>query len=280
MISEVLLEKHSGKNSTKSNILDLLGKKQPLNAKQIHLELKNSYANDATYQAIHKTLKQLQEEKVVSQTNNKYVIELQWLSNSKKILNDMENQTQNKRTWVEELESKNTTHLEFEKLIDVGKFVLLDFIDLPNPEEKPFISLNYHIWPSLVLSSEMFERFKAYNEKYGHYVLTNKDTLIDRLNARTYTEQGAKVKFHVERPFTPDTIVHGDYVAYVYLDPKGKKIYNQFCDTVKSLKNLNIAELFNTLFETSFKNIIHITKNKEIANHIRETTINEFGEKK
>lgn len=97
---------------------------------------------------------------------------------------------------------------------------------------------------------------------------------------KTFEEHNTSIKYDARISFSPDTLVSGDFIAYVYFDTRGSKAYDEFCQTTKSLKNLNLEELFNTLFETPFKHKVLLVCNREVADEIRENTINEFGKKR
>ncbi|MCR4336141.1 MAG: hypothetical protein NUV57_06450 [archaeon] len=278
MINELLLEKRNGKNSTKSNILSILGEMQPLNAKQIHSELKNQYANSSTYQAVHKTLKELQETGILKEFNHQYTIETKWIANTKKHLENIEKTA--KTLSAEELQEKKIMYFEFDKFIEIAEFALFEFSALPNPDKKPYIGLSYHVWPSLALSNKQFVRFKEFLTSTQTYILAKSDTILDRIAKKAFEKHGTKVKMGAELPFTPDTLVQGDFIAYVYFDYKGKKLYDQFSKATKNLTNLNISEIFETLFETQFKHKILVIYNPEIAEEIRRNALKEFGVKK
>ncbi|MFH1391951.1 MAG: hypothetical protein ABIH20_06580 [Candidatus Diapherotrites archaeon] len=274
MINELLLEKRNGKTSTKSNILSLLGERQSLSAKQIHSELKSQYANNSSYQAVHKMLKEMQITGILKEYNHQYTIEINWIANTKKHLENIEKTA--KTLNAEELREKKILYFEFDTFIEIAEFVLFEFSTLPNPNKDPYTSLTYHIWPTLALSNNQFRRLKEFLTTTKSYILAASNTPLDKMAIKAFEKHGTKVKTGKELPFTPDTLVQGDFIAYVYFDYKGKKLYDQFSKATKSLTNLNISEIFNTLFETQFKHKILVIHNPKIAEEIRRNTLKEF----
>ena len=263
-------------NPTKEKIIEILSDTISLSAKHIFNTLQKQHAINTSYQLVHKTLKQMVEEGTINFNNQKYEINKNWVLESKRKLEEIENRITKQKFSKQELEEKRNTLVEFETFIDVAKFVLGEFASLPNPESKTFISQVYHIWPAVALSPKMFRQFKEIHQKEKHYILGAQDTFIDKIASKTFEQHGGKVKRGANLPFTPDTLVHGDYIAQVYFEPKGKKLYDQITQTTSKI--LDINQIFNMLFETQFKNKILLIHNQKIADEIRQDVISQFKE--
>jgi len=262
--------------SIRNKIIEVLSENWPLSAKQIYNKLQRSHGVSVSYQAVHKQLKLMLEEKIILKNEKNLSLNSEWIENKKSFFENLGHSLDKKDSKKEVV----AVLLSFEKFIDIGRFVLNEFFNLSNSKNKPFISLVYHAWPSIVLSDKMFKQFKEFHSKTKHYLLVSQDTLIDKTMGKTFEENNASIKYGINLPFTPDTLVSGNFIAYVYFDARGSKTYDKFCQTTKSLKNLNLEELFNTLFEMPFKHKILLVNNKEIADEIRENTIKEFKRKK
>ena len=65
--------------STRDAAIILLANEWPLTAKEIYSRLTGSYSIKASYQAVHKLLGELEEEKVVEKTGRKYALSKEWL---------------------------------------------------------------------------------------------------------------------------------------------------------------------------------------------------------
>lgn len=64
--------------STKDKIIEILAVEWPLSTKQIHFILKDQYTTSITYQAVHKLLQQMIQEKILSQTDKEWKINEAW----------------------------------------------------------------------------------------------------------------------------------------------------------------------------------------------------------
>jgi hypothetical protein len=262
-------------SKTTEYIIEILSNEWPLTAKQIYNRLKRNYGLSVSYQAIHKHLKQMEKEKILIKNERNLSLNPNWVESKKTFFERLR-----KSLGKENYEEGRSVFFCCETFIDVAKFVLTEFINLPNPENKPFVSLVYHAWPSIALSDELFKEFIKFHLKTKHYILVAQNTLVDRMVGKTFEQHNGSIKYGVTLPFSPDTLVSGDFIAYIYFNIKGKKIYDQFCRTTKSLKKLNIGQLYNTLFEMPYKHKILLVHNREIADEIRENAIKEFERKK
>jgi chromosome condensin MukBEF complex kleisin-like MukF subunit len=75
--------------STKDKIIDLLSSEWPLSLKRIYGKLKKRYGINISYQATHKAINELVEEKVLQKVKKEYKLNIEWVNNlerfSKKI---------------------------------------------------------------------------------------------------------------------------------------------------------------------------------------------------
>jgi len=264
------------RKTTKGQIIHILTEDYPLTSKEIYAKLKGSYSFQGTYQGTHKALQELVQNSVVQQEDLKYSLKHEWLTQAHEHIEGLKNRLIYKNPSIEEITSKETITIEFEKFIDIGRFVLEKFGNLPDHENKEFITLVNHAWPAIALSKEMFKLFKEFHKKNQNYILVGNDTIIDKMNVKPFIQNGAKVKF-VKNIEYPDKLIKGDYIMYAYFDHKGRTIYDQFCKATRNLGSLNLHTLFSTLFETSFKHKIIIVHNKDLAEQMRKQTLKKFG---
>ena len=76
----VILPEINGKSgSTRDLVISVLSKEWPLTSKEIFARLVKAFASPVTYQAVHKTVAQLVDQKVLVRTDSKYAINPQWL---------------------------------------------------------------------------------------------------------------------------------------------------------------------------------------------------------
>lgn len=154
-------EKMTKEESMRNKIIEILSESWPLTAKQTYNKLQRNYAVTVSYQAVHKQLKQMIEEKMILKDGKNISLNSAWIENKKNFFENL-GKSLNKKDSKKEV---TAVLLSFEKFIDVARFVLGEFFNVPNLKNKPFISLVYHTWPSIVLSDKMFKQFKEFHLK-------------------------------------------------------------------------------------------------------------------
>ena len=115
---------------------------------------------------------------VVVQEDKKYSLKHEWLSNAHAHVEGLKKRLVYRDPSIEEIASKKTITIEFEKFIEIGKFVLEKFGNLPNPDNKEFITLVNHTWPAIALSPKMFKLFKEFHKKNDNYTLIGNSTSL------------------------------------------------------------------------------------------------------
>ncbi|MCR4336142.1 MAG: hypothetical protein NUV57_06455, partial [archaeon] len=91
MINELsLLKLNPESASTKQKIIDILSNEWPLSAKSIYDKLQKQYSSEISYQATHKTIQDLETEKIIEKKEKGYQLNLEWVQQSKKSLENVE----------------------------------------------------------------------------------------------------------------------------------------------------------------------------------------------
>jgi predicted transcriptional regulator len=78
-----------GSTSTRDKIISLFARRQSLSTKEVLSELKKSFAVNVTYQAVHKALKQLVDQEIISFDGKVYVLNPRWLTDMGQFLKDV-----------------------------------------------------------------------------------------------------------------------------------------------------------------------------------------------
>ncbi len=121
MIDELaLLKLHPETASTKQKIIDLLSNEYPLTAKNIHNRLQKQYSAEITYQGVHKTIKEMETQKIVERKKNGYLLNIEWIQKSKKTMERVEKKyLQNQKIVLPE-DFTGSVEIEFDSVTDLG----------------------------------------------------------------------------------------------------------------------------------------------------------------
>jgi hypothetical protein len=253
--------------TTQDHIIEILSNEWPLTAKQIHNRLKRNYAVNTTYQATHKHLKQMLEEKMITKNGKNFLLSYAYvkkLSNySKKLEASLEKNNQR----------NDSTMIIFDCFIDCGKFLINEFMankeKYVNPQNKDSVCIWNHAWPIVGASQEEHKKMKKMFSETIHYNICAHSTFLDRLTSNYVAELGKKVVLNQKMSIKPDTFVEGDYILQAHFPEKLEKAMYKLYMQVKSEKDLDMKEMF----EFGSKNYgikVVIFKNKELADSLRE----------
>ena len=89
---------NSNSKSTKDMVISLLSQKWPLSAKEIYNSMRREFGAEFSYQAVHKILNELQQEKILEKNGMSYQISKNWIEQVKKFSSDLDEKYTNGKT--------------------------------------------------------------------------------------------------------------------------------------------------------------------------------------
>ncbi|MFH1664049.1 MAG: hypothetical protein ABH986_04560, partial [archaeon] len=172
-------------------IIEILSNTWPLTTKQIFNKLKRNYGVNVTYQAIHKHVKEMLEQKMLSKDGNKLVINYSWV---KKLSAYSKNLEESMEKGSGENESRM---MVFNSLIECGKFLINEFLGntakYPNPENKDSVCMWDFAWPIIGASHDDHEKMKKMFSETIHWNIFSHNTFLDNVTADYVKKLGKKV---------------------------------------------------------------------------------------
>ena len=250
--------------STKGIIIQILSNKHSLTAKEIHHLLIKEHAKQISYQATHKTLKEMEEEGILEKVENKFKISTNWIKNLSTYAKNLESSSKENNGEVK-------THT-FSSITDAGKFLINKFIgswNTPNPENKDSICIWTHAWPLTGVSQEEHENMKKMMQETKHINFCKNQTYLDKLTLEYLEKIGKTIYYSKKLPAKQDTFIEGDYILQFYYSKELEEEMDKLYTEVKNEKDLNMQKLFEfTTKPHKIKAIIF--KNQELADSLRE----------
>lgn len=255
-----------GTGSTKGSIIEILSKKWPLTAKKIYFELTKNYSLPITYQAVHKTLKELNENKILEKTKEGYQINKSWIKDlgnfSEKLTAELTDSEQKREIKTLQRVTFNT-HREFIKFH-------LDFMkEIIKKEKKLDMIFHYrHVPFPHVMSNEEIKIMKDLAPKIKWTILSKKDTVIGRWLVNQWKKMGVKVKLGVDTP-SDRLMILNDYIFEVFTSKKAIEMWDKNY-SAKKVENFDTSVVSEAIMDSKLKTIITIIKDKELASLLRE----------
>ncbi len=238
-----------GESSTKGKIIELLSEKWPLTAKKIYNQLAKRHRLSITYQAAHKALKELTEDKVLEKRKEGYLLNKEWVKNlgdfSERIGGILEQAGKNRVI-------KTIQKLTFDNHREFIKFHR-DFIEeLIKKEKKLDMVFHYrHIPFPYVMSNEELKRMRSLMPKLKWTILAKKDTVVGRWLAKQWNKIGVKTKIGVD--IAEDRLmILNDYIFYVYTSKEAIDLWDKNY-SVKNIKDFDTTIVNDAVLNPKYK---------------------------
>jgi hypothetical protein len=277
-INVTIPQLNNNTKSTKDKTISLLSQKWPLNAKQIYNALQREHGAEVSYQAVHKLLHELQEEKILEKNGKNYQISKGWIQQVKRFGGELENNYL-KGTAVD-YESLNSLHLTFNNYVEFGKFLVNEyFTNFPNKEKKDCVCFWKHCYPLAGISDVEHKNMKKVFSNNVHYGIAKNNTFLDNLFASYLGGLGKRNICGVDFSLHADTFIMGDFICQVIFEPTYYKKMEQIYKNVKSVDAIDFTKLFEFASEKTEINAL-ITKNASLADKLREEARKIYEENK
>ncbi len=261
-----------GKSKTvKENIVHILSQQWPLTAKKLYNIIKKD--RNISYQAVHKTLRELINENIIKEHNKQYQLSHEWIEAMYKKMGEIENNYNNHLPFVNNyvnvnvLDSINET-MKFQTGIGryfhklYGKGVI-------------FCSHYFHsTWPIAI--PERLNALSMQKNTRKVFCLCSGNTELDKWCCEKEREFGYAVKSGTPCATTCDISTYGDFVVETYLPGSLKKKIDEFYNSVHDINELNISKFFSDICGIKTKILILVMKNNELASMINQHTLSCF----
>jgi predicted transcriptional regulator len=284
MINELsLLKLHPENASTKQKIISILSERWPLSAKQIYENMKKHYSANISYQAIHKMIKELEEEKLVERKDSNYQLNINWIQQSKKTFEYVEKQYLKNNKISIPKDFSGTIEIEWDSFTDlcVSTAELLLSRQLAEGSDDPsFITtMEYGWWAFKFKFEHLYLLYDMVMHNPKAKGIIRKQTPYGEWIAKQYTRVGAmSAPEKAKLDFEGDMFVQGDCIIQVTFNNQTKKLFEQYYNKWHNLEESFIE--FGLKPEPKIHATMRITKNKEMADFMRKQMNKVFEAKK
>ncbi|MFA6269213.1 MAG: hypothetical protein WC652_05325 [archaeon] len=259
----------------KDQIITLLAEEKGLNAKEIYFKVSKS--KQVSYQAVHKALSELNTQGVLAKNQSKYVLNERWITNLKKFAEKFEEKS---KATVTTQSAEQT--IEYDKLYTFleSMLQLLSSDVLYNDCDHNYGGgILRHLWWPLSFDDVGYQKFIHMGSAHESYILVPNNTPVDQWLKSYYEKTGFKgILLGADYKIEDDLAIVGDYLIYVFLDPKLKKELDEL------YTNTNLSEAINkgileTILMKKTKIKVTVIKNKTLVKQYWEKLLPHFGKK-
>ncbi|NTV23185.1 MAG: hypothetical protein HGA85_02300 [Nanoarchaeota archaeon] len=277
------------KSSTRDKIVILLSLTPGLNTKQINSLLKKQYSLSVTYQAIHKTLKQMMTDGVLVNMEKGYFLNPEWIGELSHFVEKYNSLSVNKESTVktytisEDLQTIEIDNLpDAEALFHKFREEYFDNIAKYSEEDRVLCMQSPHLMVALMTpSAEYVFMDRLIKTKTKHYTLSRGDTMVDKWIAKFYNSregQPYKMKTGADCSSIIEVWIYPDKLIECFFPGKFWAALNTLYHQIKRIEDINyntLIETYNTLQGERIKFVIH--KDKSLIKLGREETLKQFG---
>lgn len=271
----------SSKKGLKENIISLLSNQWPLNAKEIYNIVKLELDKDVSYQAVHKSLNELEERKILEKNNKKYKLSTKWIDREIKSLQEVKNKYSGHVGEIKLNKRKTDQEYFFNTFSDLTVSIaeLLKSNILSNKKKSFFVCTLKYGWFTLRI------RFSDYNLLF-QMVKKNPNSIniirnvtpfgkwIHKQYIRLGNTRTAPIgtKFNIDG----DLFVQGDYIIEISYSKQSERILEDIYKKMNGIEDC--FKLFGLHNEPEIQAKVKITKNPSLAEYFYDAIEKAYNE--
>ena len=252
-----------GFSGSKDHILSVLTQEWPLSAKEISLRVQKESSKEVSYQAVHKLLNSLLDDKILIKQDNKYLINNSWVLSQDELLQKL-----SKNLSRGDVLSPLNQELVFNSIYECDTF-LANLKSILSPGKDDELALIwYHFWIPLFFSKNTYKTMKEILTGSKFYAITPNDSPIDKWCADFWGKLGINKKVGVKDVPNISMLIFSDLILQVFYPVEIKKALDEVYNSTDDPSKLDIDNFFTTVFEKKTRIPVLISKNKEVADEL------------
>tara|TARA_Y100000310_G_scaffold312308_1_gene359480 strand:- start:238 stop:1026 length:789 start_codon:yes stop_codon:yes gene_type:complete len=255
--------------STKNQIIEILSKEFPLSVKQIHTRIKKN--KKASYQAIHKSLKELESYNVTRSFEKHFLLNSEWIKSQNNFISTAYQNYFKKSNIVNPEE--NIQFFEFNSIKDINKFINQCTKNSIEPI-KIYIQIR-RLYPFIpIILNSINDKIINNN---SIYIACRSNNLSDKFTADYLESQGFNVRLGAPISHFNTLSIGNKALTWYFFHPNKTKIkietlHGRFNES-SSLKSLKLASNF---LNKKIKVYAVLNSSKTLVEDIKNTTLNFF----
>lgn len=288
MVLTLTLPEPGKEKRIKDMIIDILSFEWPLTLTSLYNKVSKDYAHSSTCQATYKAICELLKDGVLVKQDKFYSLNMQWVDRIKEFSNQIEkNYKENEKVplidGVLKVKTENNVSvLTFNSLLELDKA----WLDIKknyyrNLEDKGDVTFwrGSHCWWLLVYPEAEFDVLEILKKKkVRDFTLIHNTTQMDKIAKKFYDKSMVTCKLKNEK-VDSDMTVFGDMIMQVSLPDKIKKELDKIYQKCNNPKEVDIHDLLKNVLTKKAQINLVMTKNKDIANQLKQTVLREFNYK-
>ncbi len=272
---DIVIPMLEGKKNLREFVINFLITEYPVSVRRIHNAAKKN-GLEVSYQAVHKMVKKLVEQEVLSGRGKKYQLNMEWVRKVRDFTERMESSLEKGEPVLRDIMKRETTNLIFNNPMEFADFIveILEFGQIET--SRTIVAQWYHMNSPMFLSKKNFERLKKITSKNRFYFICNKNNFVDRWLAKSWKNINVKVRLGIPCATNCDIFVIDDFVIQIYWPKDLKKIWYPSAESLRKIMPANIVKIYHTISHGKFDVNVIVNRNFKVAEQIRKETLEYF----
>jgi hypothetical protein len=265
------------KETVRECIISILSEEFPLSTNQLKNEINKKNGKTITYQAVHKELNTLLEEKAIKKEDKTFSLNLEWIQKKHLFF---------KKTYINYTKLKKYSlgllkrvredgmpiSLEFNSISEMDEYFVhvMEYFQEITPKNIEIVMIYRHNWWPLLYGKREETVIDQTNKRF--YCLCTSDTPLDQWATKYENKIGMNVKISSKRFDTWNVHVYGDIIIQFNIDPAITTEIDKYFDETKKIEQVNHTKLHQILDRNSTHTVL-VYKDKKLSSKIRNETI-------
>jgi uncharacterized SAM-dependent methyltransferase len=266
------------KSTTRDKVISIISTNPDIKTVMISNLLKKHYGVNISYQAVHKLLKQLEQEEVLQVYSKNYRLNQDWINNLKMFIDKLQNQHGSSNPTIRSLKKEgDALTVKFKTLSEMDNFLISfenDWISNPDNKNQVVVWQQWHNRFPIMYPQDKYKSAKEFEKQdIPHYILCRGDTVLDNWAVNFYQEKNIFVRNGMQCSESCETGIYGDIIVEMFYSTESiMKIEETYASTSK-IEDLNLHKLFSDVLLKEGDFYIHLQKNKTIADQVKNRMI-------
>ncbi len=278
MVLNILIPDVDSKPSnTKDAVISILATEWPLTLRVIYNKIRKKFGYGNSYQAVYKAVKELVGKDVLISKEKQYEINIDWVKEVQTFTDIVETNYYAKEK-VHSLSGlkdskrhEDVAILNFESIFDAEKYLyyFMKYYLLKTKSDRICYCTNAEWRPIFYLRSEYNYYTRLLKRGHKFYFLCSGNSELEQLCGKFYRSLGIK-SAHSKEKFMNDTLVFGDYCINIFIPEEIKSKLR------KMLGQKDVLDMLKDVLGSKSSVRVVITKDRDLANEIKNQTIKHF----
>lgn len=266
-----LIEKES---STKDIIIEILSEEFPLSIKKIYNTVRKKYRKQVSYQAVHKAVYELLNEKVLFKKRKEYSLSRNYIERLSYFVERLELNYKKERGLFKELSEKNFVIKKLDSQYEMAVFVINV---LKNAKKGEVIAIIWPTaWPPLTVPENIYSALKEMGKKAEVYCICGGDGFLDKQFAKRWREIGMNIKLGVKLDRMFETFVLRDLVMLIYQPSEKRMQKYRYINLIRGLTSFDQDKFFLKIIKEKAEIYAFIIRNPAFADKIKQEIMGYF----